>query len=60
MAQRAGVSPATVQRIWSGRGLKPHRVQTFTTALVARSETATAACALPVCDSTRVRSAMCG
>src|SRR6266702_5916491 len=24
-----GVSPATVQRIWSARGLQPHRVETF-------------------------------
>jgi Homeodomain-like domain len=29
MAARVGVSPATVQRIWSARGLQPHRVQTF-------------------------------
>ena len=29
MAQRAGVSPATVQRIWAARGLAPHRVVTF-------------------------------
>ena len=29
MAARAGVSPATVQRIWSARGLQPHRVDTF-------------------------------
>jgi transposase len=29
MAVRAGVSPATVQRIWDARGLKPHRVETF-------------------------------
>jgi transposase len=29
MASRAGVSPATVQRIWSARGLAPHRVETF-------------------------------
>lgn len=29
MAKRAGVSPATVQRIWTGRGLKPHLVDTF-------------------------------
>lgn len=29
MATRAGVSPATVQRIWDARGLKPHRVETF-------------------------------
>jgi len=29
MAERAGVSPATVQRIWAGRGLKPHLVKTF-------------------------------
>jgi transposase len=29
MAARAGVSAATVQRIWSARGLQPHRVQTF-------------------------------
>jgi transposase len=30
MAKAQGVSPATVQRIWSARGLKPHRVKTFT------------------------------
>ena len=29
MAARCGVSPATVQRIWSARGLAPHRVETF-------------------------------
>jgi transposase/transposase-like protein len=29
MAARAGVSPATVQRIWSARGLQPHRVESF-------------------------------
>jgi transposase len=29
MAVRTGVSPATVQRIWSARGLQPHRVETF-------------------------------
>ena len=29
MAARADVSPATVQRIWSARGLQPHRVETF-------------------------------
>jgi Homeodomain-like domain len=29
MAARARVSPATVQRIWSARGIKPHRVETF-------------------------------
>src|SRR4051794_42444 len=29
MAKAAGVSPATVQRIWSARGLKPHLVKTF-------------------------------
>ena len=29
MAKASGVSPATVQRIWSARGLKPHRVETF-------------------------------
>ena len=29
MAARAGVSPATVQRIWAARGLQPHRVETF-------------------------------
>lgn len=29
MAKAFGVSPATVQRIWSARGLKPHRVETF-------------------------------
>ena len=29
MAKQVGVSPATVQRIWAGRGLKPHLVKTF-------------------------------
>ena len=29
MAKAVGVSPATVQRIWSGRGLKPQLVKTF-------------------------------
>jgi transposase len=29
MAKAHGVSPATVQRIWSARGLKPHRMETF-------------------------------
>lgn len=29
MADRVGVSPATVQRIWSARGLKPHQIDTF-------------------------------
>jgi transposase len=29
MATAQGVSPATVQRIWSARGLKPHLVKTF-------------------------------
>ena len=29
MAKRVGVSPATVQRIWSELGLQPHRVDTF-------------------------------
>jgi len=29
MAKAQGVSPATVQRIWSARGLKPHKVKTF-------------------------------
>ena len=29
MAKVQGVSPATVQRIWSARGLQPHRVETF-------------------------------
>jgi transposase len=29
MAALVGVSPATVQRIWSARGLQPHRVRTF-------------------------------
>ena len=29
MAEQFGVSPATVQRIWSARGLKPHRVAMF-------------------------------
>jgi transposase len=29
MAQAQGVSPATVQRIWAARDIKPHRVKTF-------------------------------
>lgn len=29
MAEAVGVSPATVQRVWSARGLKPHLVKTF-------------------------------
>ena len=29
MAKAQGVSPATVQRIWASRGLKPHLVKTF-------------------------------
>ncbi|MGH9188569.1 MAG: IS630 family transposase [Acidimicrobiales bacterium] len=29
MAKAQGVSPATVQRIWAARGLKPHLVKTF-------------------------------
>lgn len=29
MAQRTGVSSSTVQRIWSARGLKPHRMETL-------------------------------
>ena len=29
MAKAQGVSPATVQRIWSARDIKPHRVKTF-------------------------------
>ncbi len=29
MAKAAEVSPASVQRIWSSRGLKPHRTRTF-------------------------------
>jgi transposase len=29
MAKAQGVSPATVQRVWSARGLRPHRVKTF-------------------------------
>jgi transposase len=29
MAKAQGVSPATVQRIWSARDLKPHKVKTF-------------------------------
>jgi len=29
MAKQVGVIPSTVQRIWSGRGLKPHLVKTF-------------------------------
>ena len=29
MAEQVGVSSATVQRIWSARGLKPHLVKSF-------------------------------
>ena len=29
MGKAQGVSATTVQRIWSGRGLQPHRVETF-------------------------------
>jgi hypothetical protein len=29
MAKAQGVSPATVQRVWSARELRPHRVDTF-------------------------------
>jgi transposase len=29
MAKRVGVSSSTVQRVWSARGIKPHRVETF-------------------------------
>jgi hypothetical protein len=29
MAKKVGVSPATVQRVWAARGLKPHLVETF-------------------------------
>ncbi|MGH2852204.1 MAG: IS630 family transposase, partial [Solirubrobacteraceae bacterium] len=29
MAARVGVSSATVQRVWSSRGLRPHKVKTF-------------------------------
>ena len=29
MAKAQGVSPATVQRVWAARGLKPHLVKTF-------------------------------
>ncbi|MBM0227844.1 IS630 family transposase, partial [Micromonospora sp. ATA51] len=29
MAAKVGVSPATVQRVWDARGLKPHLVETF-------------------------------
>lgn len=29
MAKASGVSPSTVQRIWSARELQPHRVETF-------------------------------
>ena len=29
MAAKVGVSPATVQRVWAARGLKPHLVETF-------------------------------
>jgi transposase len=29
MAAQVGVSPATVQRVWAARGLKPHLIKTF-------------------------------
>ena len=29
MAAAQGISPATVQRIWSAHGLQPHRIETF-------------------------------
>jgi transposase len=29
MAKHVGLSPATVQRIWAARGLKPHLIKTF-------------------------------
>jgi len=29
LAKAQGVSPATVQRVWSARGLQPHRQKTF-------------------------------
>ena len=29
MYKRQGISPASVQRIWAGHGLQPHRVRTF-------------------------------
>ncbi len=29
MAPHAGVSSSTGQRIWSARGIKPHRVETY-------------------------------
>jgi len=38
MAKVAGVSPATVQRAWHARGLKPHLVETFKLSNDARFE----------------------
>ena len=38
MAKHQRVSPATVQRIWSARGLQPHRVETFKLSNDARFE----------------------
>ena len=29
MAEAVGVSKDSVQRVWSARGLKPHRIETF-------------------------------
>ena len=29
MAKASGLSPTTVQRLWAGRGLQPHRVETY-------------------------------
>jgi transposase len=38
MAKAQGVSRSTVQRIWSGRGLQPHRVESFKLSNDRRSE----------------------
>ena len=38
MAERVGVSPATVQRVWAARRLKPHMVKTFKLSNDARFE----------------------
>jgi transposase len=38
MARQVGISPATVQRIWDARGLKPHLVETFKLSTDARFE----------------------
>jgi hypothetical protein len=42
MAARVGVSPASVQRIWSQLGLKPHLTETFQVSTDPRPQRASA------------------